>query len=74
VGAYRELPLLRLAETTRTRVSKAQRSVQEAPALRARAAKAAGAFLAACDSVAESALTAYATLRALPGILLGVVR
>jgi len=74
VDAYRDLPLLRLAETTRTRVSAAQLSVREAPALRTRAITAASAFFAACDSVAESALTVYGTLRALPSLLLGHAR
>ncbi len=74
VDSYRELPLLKLVGTTELRVSRAQRSMRELPALRARMMRAFAELRAARESLRTSALTVIVTVRALPSILLGQTR
>jgi len=74
VDSYRDLPLLQLVETTQLRVTRAERSMRELPALQARMMRAFAEFRAARESLRTSALTVIVTVRALPSILLGQVR
>lgn len=71
VEAYRDLPVVRLAQTTQTRVSTAQRRIAEIPRLRLRLQRAFRELAAARDSVRESALAAAGLVRAIPTLLLG---
>ncbi|MDQ2908037.1 MAG: hypothetical protein M3R44_01640, partial [Candidatus Eremiobacteraeota bacterium] len=69
VDTYRELPIVRLAETTQIRVAKAQRRVAETPLLRLRLQRALLELAAARGSVRASVFAAVGIVRTIPKLL-----